>query len=45
MVIVGVFAAAVTVLVAGWSDEREREISAAEIARMERVRLGLGRPA
>jgi cytochrome o ubiquinol oxidase subunit 1 len=45
MVIVGVFAATVTVLVAGWSDEREHEISAAEIARMERVRLGLGRPA
>ena len=45
MVIVGVFAAAVTVLVAGWSDEREHEISAAEIARMERARLGLGRPA
>ena len=45
MVIVGVFAAAVTVLVAGWSDEREHEISASEVARMERVRLGLGRPA
>jgi cytochrome o ubiquinol oxidase subunit 1 len=45
MVILGLLAATVTVLVAGWSDEREHEISAAEIARMERARLGLGRPA
>ena len=34
-----------TVLVFGWSEDREREISATEIARMERARLGLGRPA
>jgi cytochrome o ubiquinol oxidase subunit 1 len=40
MAIVGVLAAAVTVLAAGWSDEREHEISAAEIAQMERARLG-----
>ncbi len=40
MAIVGVLAAAVTVLIAGWSDEREHEIPAAEIARMERARLG-----
>jgi hypothetical protein len=29
-------------LVFGWSDEREREISATEIARMERTRVALG---
>ena len=45
MVILGLLAAAVTVLVFGWSVDREREISAAEIARMERARLGFGRPA
>jgi cytochrome o ubiquinol oxidase subunit I len=38
MVILGLLAAAVTVLVFGWSDDREREISAAEIAQMERAR-------
>jgi hypothetical protein len=36
-----VLSAAITVLIAGWSDEREHEISAAEIARMERARPGL----
>jgi cytochrome o ubiquinol oxidase subunit 1 len=45
MAILGVLPAAVTVLVFGWSDDREREISANEIARMERARLGLGRSA
>jgi cytochrome o ubiquinol oxidase subunit 1 len=35
----------VTVLVFGWSENREREIPANEIARMERARPGLGRPA
>jgi len=45
MVILGVLPAAVTVLVFGWSDDREREISANEIARMERARLSLGRSA
>jgi len=29
-------------LVFGWSDEREREISASEVARIERTRLGVG---
>jgi cytochrome o ubiquinol oxidase subunit 1 len=43
--ILGLLAAAVTILVFGWSDEREREISVAEIAQMERARLGLGRSA
>ena len=45
LVILGLLAAAITVLVFGWSENREREISANEIARMERARLGLGRPA
>jgi cytochrome o ubiquinol oxidase subunit 1 len=45
MVILGLLAAAVTVLVFGWSENREREIPANEIARMERARLGLGRTA
>jgi hypothetical protein len=40
MAIVGALAAAMTVLVAGWSDQREHEIPAAEIAQMERARLG-----
>jgi cytochrome o ubiquinol oxidase subunit 1 len=45
MVLLGLLAAAVTMLVFGWSENREREIPANEIARMERARLGLGRPA
>jgi cytochrome o ubiquinol oxidase subunit 1 len=45
MVILGLLAAAVTMLVFGWSENREREIPANEIARMERARLALGRPA
>ncbi len=45
MVIVGFLAAAITVLVAGWNDEREHEISAEEIAQLERARSGLGQPA
>jgi cytochrome o ubiquinol oxidase subunit I len=45
IVISGLLAAAVTILVFGWSDEREREISATEIAQLERTRLGLGRAA
>ena len=45
MVILGMLAAAVTVLAFGWSDEREREVPAAEIARLERARLGLRQPA
>ncbi|HUC72632.1 MAG TPA: cytochrome o ubiquinol oxidase subunit I [Stellaceae bacterium] len=43
--ILGLLAIAVTVMVFGWSENREREIPANEMARMERVRLGLGRPA
>jgi cytochrome o ubiquinol oxidase subunit I len=38
MVILGLLAAAVTILVFGWSDEREREIPATEVAQMERAR-------
>jgi cytochrome o ubiquinol oxidase subunit 1 len=38
-------AIAVTVMVFGWSENREREVPASEIARMERGRLSLGRPA
>ncbi len=45
MVILGLLAAAVTVLVFGWSDDREHEISATELGQLERARLGLGRPA
>jgi cytochrome o ubiquinol oxidase subunit I len=45
LVILGLLAAAITVLVFGWSEDREREISAGELAQMERARLGLGRPA
>jgi cytochrome o ubiquinol oxidase subunit 1 len=42
IVILGLLAAAATLLVFGWSDDREREISAAEVARMERTQVGLG---
>jgi cytochrome o ubiquinol oxidase subunit 1 len=45
MAILGLLAAAVTVLVSGWSIDREREIPAAEIAQMEQARLGPGQPA
>jgi cytochrome o ubiquinol oxidase subunit 1 len=45
IVVLGLLAAAVTVLAFGWSDEREREIPAAEIAQAEQARLGLGQPA
>src|SRR5271169_6364954 len=45
LVILGLLAIAVTVLTFGWSENREREISPADMARMERARLGLGRPA
>jgi cytochrome o ubiquinol oxidase subunit 1 len=44
IVVLGLLAAAAVVLVSGWSDDRDREIPAAEIARMERARLRLGRP-
>jgi cytochrome o ubiquinol oxidase subunit 1 len=42
IVILGILAAAATILVFGWSDEREREIPASEIARLERARAGPG---
>jgi cytochrome o ubiquinol oxidase subunit 1 len=45
IVILGLLAAAVTILVFGWSDDREREISASEIAQTVRARSGLGRVA
>jgi cytochrome o ubiquinol oxidase subunit 1 len=45
IVILGLLAAAVTVLVFGWSENRQHEISANEMAQLERARLGLGRPA
>jgi cytochrome o ubiquinol oxidase subunit 1 len=45
MAILGLLAAAVTALVFGWSENREQEIPATEIARMERARLSLGRTA
>jgi cytochrome o ubiquinol oxidase subunit 1 len=45
MAILGLLAAAVTALVFGWSENREFEISAAELERTERSRLGVGRAA
>jgi len=45
LAILGFLAAAVTMLAFGWSDDREREISAAELAQMERSRLRMGQPA
>jgi cytochrome o ubiquinol oxidase subunit I len=38
LAIVGFLAAAIVVLIAAWSTEREHEISAVEIAQMERTR-------
>ena len=40
VVILGFLAAAITIMVFGWSDHREREIPAGEIARMEQARIG-----
>ena len=45
IVILGLLAAALGILVFGWSENREQEIPANEIARTERARPGLGRPA
>ena len=42
MAILGLIGAAVTVLVFGWSEDREQEVSAAEIALKERARPGQG---
>jgi len=44
-VILGLLGAAVTVLAFGWSDERESELSAGELAQLERANLGHGRSA
>jgi cytochrome o ubiquinol oxidase subunit 1 len=38
LAIFGFLAAAIVVLIAGWSIEREREISAAEVLQIERAR-------
>jgi cytochrome o ubiquinol oxidase subunit 1 len=38
LAILAFLAAAIVVLIAGWSIEREHEISAAELAQMERPR-------
>ncbi|HEX5998025.1 MAG TPA: cytochrome o ubiquinol oxidase subunit I [Hyphomicrobiaceae bacterium] len=40
--IVGLLAAAVTILTFGWSDDRERSIPAAEVARTERTQVSRG---
>jgi cytochrome o ubiquinol oxidase subunit 1 len=40
LAILNFVAAAIVVLIAGWSIEREHEISAADVAQMERNRLG-----
>jgi hypothetical protein len=40
LAVLNFLAAAIVVLIAGWSIEREQEISAAEVAQMERDRLG-----
>jgi cytochrome o ubiquinol oxidase subunit I len=45
MAILGLLAVAVTAMAFGWSDNREQEIPAAEIARMERARLDRGQAA
>jgi cytochrome o ubiquinol oxidase subunit I len=42
MAILGLLAVLVTAMAFGWSENREQEIPAAEIARMERARLNLG---
>lgn len=42
MAILGLLAAAVTLLVFGWSDDREHEIPVAEIEKREGARLGRG---
>jgi cytochrome o ubiquinol oxidase subunit 1 len=44
LVVLGLLAILVTVLVFGWSENRQEEIPADEMARMERARLGAGRP-
>jgi cytochrome o ubiquinol oxidase subunit 1 len=41
VVILGFLAAAITIMVFGWSERREREIPPAEIAQMEQARIGM----
>jgi cytochrome o ubiquinol oxidase subunit 1 len=38
LAILGFLAVAIVVLIAGWKTEREHEVSAAELAQMERAR-------
>jgi cytochrome o ubiquinol oxidase subunit I len=45
LMIVGLIAAAATVMAFGWTENRDYEISAEDLARMERARLGTGLPA
>jgi cytochrome o ubiquinol oxidase subunit 1 len=45
LAVLGLLAIAVTVLAFGWSENREREVAASEIARLEEARAGLGRTA
>jgi cytochrome o ubiquinol oxidase subunit 1 len=45
LAILGLLAILVAVMVFGWSEDRQRKISAAEMSRLERAQLGLGRPA
>jgi cytochrome o ubiquinol oxidase subunit 1 len=45
MVILGLIAAAVATMAFGWSEDREFEIPAAEVARLESNRVGLGQAA
>ena len=45
LVILGLLAILLIVLVFGWSENRQHEITAGEMAQLERARLGLGRPA
>jgi cytochrome o ubiquinol oxidase subunit 1 len=45
LVVLGLLAILLIVLVFGWSENRQHEITANEMAQLERARLGLGRPA
>jgi cytochrome o ubiquinol oxidase subunit I len=45
LAIIGVIGAVATIMVFGWIEHREFEISAAEVARIEQARPGLGRAA
>jgi cytochrome o ubiquinol oxidase subunit 1 len=45
LAIIGVIAVAIMAMVFGWSEDREEEITSAEVARMERERATAGRTA